>query len=245
MFYFDRVTENNLIEYDLYTYKKKYQVVFSEFNGTDYIFIGFDDKYYYEKNVKKNIKTIKNNLQLINYYDIPQNRNINRLIKIYENLDLSNDLLSFQNYICISLFVSLYKKENEKLVIVKDKNILDENIFQFNNYCLQLPKSSRDFILYRAEYRCETEDMINLIFHQNEIEYYAPFSTTYNLDFALNWIGSNILYVIIVPQNCNYMLIKNSSQFEITLQQGKLIIINKYKFHKHFVFFTNFIPKYF
>ena len=247
--YFKNIFAEELQNYNLYSYKGKFEVIYSEYTDGKYVFIGYNDMYYYVDNVYRDIKLVSYDCKNISIENIPKSNNIQYLIDTYKEIKLSDDLLQFQNEIAISMFVSIYKKENGVLVLVKKKHILDYNKLLFNNFCLliPLPKNNSNFITYRAEYRCETEDMFDLIYDLNEIEFNYPFSTTYNLEFALNWIGANILYVINIPFNCNYMLLKNnSSQFEITIQQGKLIIINKYKhFYKykyHYIFICNFIP---
>jgi hypothetical protein len=247
--YVKNIFAEELQNNNLYSYKGKFEVIYSEYNDGKYVFISYNDMYYYVDNVYRDIKLVSYDCKNISIENIPTNNNIQYLINIYKDLELPNDLLLFQSDIAESMFVSIYKKENGFLVLTKKKLLLDNNKLLFNDYCLliPLPKNDSNFITYRAEYRCETEDMINLIYDLNEIHFNYPFSTTYNLEFALNWIGANILYVINVPFNCNYMLLKNnSSQFEITIQQGKLNIINKYKcMYKskyHYIFICDFIP---
>lgn len=248
--YLNYISTNDLNEYNFYSYNGK-EVFYDSFcqNKQAHVFIGFNDTYYFVKSNDQNIKTVTYNCPIINYNDIPQNNNILELVSIYDKLVLSKNLLQFQSYIAVSMFVSLYKKENGILVLKKDKNDLDYNRWVFNDFCnsIPLPKSTHNFITYRAEYRTDTIDMLNLIYNDCEIIYDYPFSTSYNLEFALNWIGSNILYVINVPFNCNYMLlVNNTSQFEVTLQQGKLVINNKYKVlyndSYHYIFICDFIP---
>lgn len=244
------VPTEKLIEGNMYSYKGN-EVLYEEFNknNNSYVFVGFNDKYYYAKTLDENIKLIIYNCSNISFDEIPINTIVIDLINKYKDIDISHELNQFQNNIVASMFVSLYIKENGVLVIKKDRYALNQNRQLFNYYCLSLPKSVHNFVTYRAEYRLYTDDMVDLVYNLNEINFDYPFSTTYNLDFALDWLGANILFVINVPSDCNYMLLKNnSSQFEITLQQGKLLILNKYKLaHKnknHIVFICDFIPSF-
>jgi len=153
-------------------------------------------------------------------------------------------------------FTGLYTIKDNKLYFVKNKKKLLFNINDFDRLASSLPKSFNDFYVYRSEIK-------NL--DSLEINYYAPFSTTYNLDFALSWT-SEILYIIKVPKDCNYILsiprgveenkklkdeqyfklylenkiIESDYQFEITLQYGKLKINNKD--NKNKIYYCNFIP---
>ncbi len=250
--YLSTISTNDLVEYNLYSYNGK-EVIYDSFCKVkqSHVFIGFDDTYYFVNSNDPNIKKVNYDCPILNYSEIPYNDNALELVNMYEHLSLSKKLLEFQNDIALSMFVSLYKKENGLLVLKKDKYFLDDNRWLFNDFCqcIPLPICTNNFLTYRAEYRTDTIDMLNLIYNTDEINYDYPFSTSYNLDFALNWVGANILYVINVPHNCNYMLLKNnSSQFEITLQQGKLVINNKYKVlyngSNHYIFICNFIPNF-
>lgn len=58
--------------------------------------------------------------------------------------------------------------------------------------------------------------------------YYAPFSTTYNFEFAFKWLDCNVVYIIYVPHDCDYFYLLDQTQFEVTLQQGILEYIKKY-----------------
>ncbi len=247
--YLNNVSPNEFIECELYSYNNN-EVIYDGFYNNKHIFVGFNDIHYNIEITNDNkIKKVTYNCPNISIDLIPQNNSDFDLVDKYNKINISSNLYDFQNSIKTSMFVSLYKKINGQLVLTKDKKILDQNRWLFNYYCLTLPLCKNNFITYRAEYRLFTDDMINLIYNINEINYDYPFSTTYNLEFALDWVASNILFVIYVPFDCNYMLLKNNdAQYEITLQQGKLNIINKYKiYHKykyHYVFYCDFIPSF-
>lgn len=243
--YITSISTNDLVVNNLYSYQGK-EVIYERYSDEAHVFYDHNDNFYYLYSNNKQIKVVAYLCPEILINEIPI-CNMSQLVNDYKAIKLNSELLEFQNYIAVSLFVSLYRIVKGKLVLVKNKDYLDCNKRLFNYYCETLPKSQNNFITYRAEYRINTNDMLNLIYKTNEINFEYPFSTTYNLDFALNWLGSNIIYVINVPADCNYMLIKNNAkQFEITLQQGKLIITNKYKLDhnnkKYYIFFCNFIP---
>ena len=98
----------------------------------------------------------------------------------------------------------------------------------------QSTKLNSNFYVYRSIRESKSfnpEDKINnLLLGKSIIEKYLTLiSTTWNLDFALEWSGDNYccLYVIEVPKDSNYLILKDSfnerSQNEITLGPGEIV----------------------
>lgn len=93
-------------------------------------------------------------------------------------------------------------------------------------------KMKNNFYVYRSVHDSlsyNTEDKITeLLLGRTIIDNYPTLiSTTWNLDFSLSWSESSYccLYVIEVPSNSNYLILKNSfdlknTQNEITLGPG-------------------------
>jgi hypothetical protein len=144
--------------------------------------------------------------------------------------NLSNKITSF-NY---SL---LYGKDG----CIKDKAYNIErfdNIIKANKLLNDIQdKLDSDFYVYRSIRESDSynpEDKISKLLRGEEIEEEYPtlISTSWNLDFALNWSEDKYccLYVIKVPKDSNYLILKDSfdeseeSQNEITLGPGKITL---------------------
>jgi hypothetical protein len=184
-----------------------------------------------EINIKRELDYTQN-IEIIEYY---LNSNIfppNFLL----GGNKSNVLLQFSRKIMSNAFASLYKQENGNICLTKEKEFIKKYIDVFYNLCNSkyetlekgdpvgnlFPKMEKNFLLYRAEYVDSYVDF------KAQRTYYAPFSATYNFEFAFGWIDCNVVYIIYVPHNCDYFYLQDQSQKEVTLQQGKLEYIKKY-----------------
>lgn len=102
------------------------------------------------------------------------------------------------------------------------------------------PKMDTDFYVYRSireskSYNPETK-ITKLLLNDEIVEDYTTMiSTTWDLNFALHWSGVEYccLYVIKVPKDSDYLILKDSfditddkSQHEITLGPGRIILNN-------------------
>ena len=108
------------------------------------------------------------------------------------------------------------------------------NVYDAIELMSQSTKLNSNFYVYRSIRESKSfnpEDKINnLLLGKSIIEKYLTLiSTTWNLDFALEWSGDNYccLYVIEVPKDSNYLILKDSfnerSQNEITLGPGEIV----------------------
>ena len=147
-------------------------------------------------------------------------------------------------------FSSLYDFKNGELCLKKNRDRIINYINIFNQLCeisengqYLFPKVKGEFYLFRFEYISNYDFLIKEITRREKI-YYCPFSTTYNFD--LNWAGANVLYVYKIPENCNYFYLSDQSQYEVTLQQGKVNIINIYYYYyinrRIIIILCDFIP---
>jgi len=132
-------------------------------------------------------------------------------------------------------FSSLYDFKDETVCLKKKRSRIIDYINTFNKFCeisedgqYLFPKIRGEFYLFRFEYISNYDFFIKEITSREKI-YYCPFSTTYNFD--LDWINANVLYVYKIPERCNYFYLSDQSQYEVTLQQGKVKIINIYYYY--------------
>jgi hypothetical protein len=240
------ITPEILVECYLYIHRLTGKLVQfdSNFNGK-YSFYDYNDKYYYEDNCI-NIYGFHISMPVITLDTIPKS-DFTLFFESCRNTYISPSLQKFQSNIQVSLFVSLYTKDKcGNLILNKNRTMLRDKTIEFNRYCETLPKSPTDFIVYRGEYRHDTTDLLYLIESQKEIVYHTPFSTSYDSEFANKWIGGKIIFVISVPKDCNYMKLQDDSQYEITLQQGTLVLGEKHKYidenGEKYIIYCNFIP---
>jgi hypothetical protein len=147
----------------------------------------------------------------------------------------TNYIQMLTNTIQSNNFSSLYDFKNGELCLKKKRDRIINYINIFNQLCeisengqYLFPKVEGEFYLFRFEYISNFDFFIKEITHGEKI-FYCPFSTTYNFD--LNWVNSNVLYVYKIPERCNYFYLSDQSQYEVTLQQGKVKIINIYYYY--------------
>jgi hypothetical protein len=147
----------------------------------------------------------------------------------------TNYIKMLTNTIQSNNFSSLYDFKNEELCLKKNRDHIINYINIFNQLCeisengkYLFPKVEGEFYLFRFEYISNYDFFMKEITRGEKI-YYCPFSTTYNFD--LNWANSNVLYVYKIPTGCNYFYLSDQSQYEVTLQQGKVKIINIYYYY--------------
>ncbi len=158
--------------------------------------------------------------------------------------DISNQIISGN-------FSSLYKYNGDAICLRKNREEIQTYINTFNSICYYIPKPNNNYFLFRAEYISDANKIYRMIHMPNyEIPYYVPFSTTHNFQFALNWIFTNVIYIIQVPVHTNALYLKYQDQSEVVLQQGKLII-SYTLYHKiinddneliKYIFICDFIP---
>lgn len=172
-----------------------------------------------------------------NLQDIVDNFNYGTLtLSVLEDTK-PNIVESFTREISSNKFSSLYRYNTEgELCLAKSTEMIRSYIIVFDGLCKTkdfhsekplFPKMRTNFYLFRGEYYDDFYKFRDSVVIGETRKYHAPFSTSYNFDFAFNWVGSQVLYIINVPYDCNYLYFsekfvftQKDPQYEVALQQG-------------------------
>lgn len=179
----------------------------------------------YIKNIENIVKigtyNEKSNLDLKKFIKLNQ-KIINKLIS--KKYSTSSELIQYQSDIQTHLFTNKYTILDG---IVTINSYMYLEIPRFNYQCSLLPKSNKDFYVFRKQRLTST---YNPYYQFNEgisETYLLPFSTTTSYEFAKSWSSPGLILMIHVPKNANYMVLHDQSQHEITLSSGTLEYVEK------------------
>lgn len=212
----------------------------------DYEDLEYDRISYYTKNINniKSIGTYNTNYIELNIDELifTNNKIISKITKKHLSIIPSiYNLRTYQNDIQSNLFVNKYILNTANEIVLRNNNYDDIN--HFNYYCSLLPKSKKDFYVFRKQRLTATYNPVIQFNSMNEEKYLLPFSTSSSYEFVYKWNGINngIILVIKVPYNSNYMILYDQSQYEITLPIGTLQYINKGFYNNQPIIICNFI----
>jgi hypothetical protein len=159
---------------------------------------------------------------------------------------LHKSMLRLSNQIKAHNFRLNYKKYDTGEICVVPKIGFKEQISKA--YKLYTIKTSDDIILFRSVYQKETYSIVDRVKGEIKKDRLATLiSTTYSLDFALNWVGCQAIHMIRVPKECPIFIVNDDStknythlpklpkqfvmrpseyQYEVTLLPGTFTIAN-------------------